>query len=342
MSNGNDRKFFTAACDADAEKLLSEVLNEMRNSLDGTGLCVVLGGSYGRGDGGVRLDRENGILYNDLDFFVFARKKVPGAGNMLKNIAEKYEHELKVDVDFSRIMTLKDIKNNAPRLMMQELKRGYVHVCGEDLLIRYLPAIPAEFLPFSEACRLLVNRGMGLLFAGEKIANDSGEADFILRNIYKAILGAGDAMLISHGTYRWKISERLTLIEKSDMPECWKQLYREAVEFKHTPHRKLKPDMVSFWQSARDLFQGAALNCAGVQKASDLREGIFDRCRQCGEISLMNYIKYGVKTRSIPLKGGYYYTMPAVAVMAGEVFAALNEMPEKIDEKLYQRWLIFN
>jgi hypothetical protein len=34
--------------------------------------------------------------------------------------------------------------------------------------------------------------------------------------------------------------------------------------------------------------------------------------------------------------------MPAVAVMAGEVFASLNEMPEKIDEKLFQRWLIFN
>ena len=261
---------------------------------------------------------------------------------MLKELAEKYEKELKVDVDFSRIMSVKDIKKNCKRLMMQELKRGYHLVCGEDLLAEYLPEFPAEKLPFSEACRLILNRGMGLLFAGEKIANDSDETDFILRNIYKAILGAGDAMLISHGTYRWKISERLTLIEKSDMPECWKQLYREAVEFKHTPHRKLKPDMVSFWQSARDLFQGAALNCAGEHKASELSRGIFNRCRQCGEISLMNYIKYGVKTRSIPLKGGYYYTMPAVAVMAGEVFAALNKMPEKIDEKLYQRWLIFN
>lgn len=342
MLNGKDHKFFTATCDADAEKLLSEVLTEMRNSLDGTGLCVVLGGSYGRGDGGVRLDRENGILYNDLDFFVFARKKVPGAGDMLKNIARKYEHELKVDVDFSRIMTLKDIKNNAPRLMMQELKRGYVHVCGEDLLIRHLPALPAECLPFYEACRLLVNRGMGLLFAGEKIVNNSDEADFILRNFYKAILGAGDAMLISHGNYRWKIAERLDLIEKSDMPENWKQLYREAVDFKHTPHRKLKPDMAAFWQSVRDFFQGAALNCAGAHKQSELAESIFNRCRQCGETSLMNYIKYGVKTRSFPLKGGLYYTMPAVAVMAGEVVAELNEMPQKIDEKLYQRWLIFN
>ena len=91
-------KKFTANGDPEAEKLLSDVLCEMKRSLDGTGLCVLLGGSYGRGDGGVRLDRENGILYNDLDFFVFAEKKSPDAALCLKKISEKYEHLLKVDV----------------------------------------------------------------------------------------------------------------------------------------------------------------------------------------------------------------------------------------------------
>ena len=165
MLNGKDHKNFTACGDTEAENLLSRVLNEMSCALDGTGLCVVLGGSYGRGDGGVRIDRENGILYNDLDFFVFAREKSASAQSQLKEISEKYEHELKVDVDFSAVMTVKDIRKNASRLMMQELKRGYHLVCGEDLLAEYLPEIPAEKLPFSEACRLLVNRGMGLLFA---------------------------------------------------------------------------------------------------------------------------------------------------------------------------------
>ncbi len=344
MLNGNAHKNFTACGDPDAEELLERVLLEIRGALSGTGLCVVLGGSYGRGDGGVRKDRENGILYNDLDFFVFARKKTANAEVVLKELAEKYEKELKIDVDFSSIMSVEDIKNNAKRLMMQELKRGYHLVCGEDLLAEYLPALPSEKLPFSEACRLLLNRGMGLLLAGEKISNGSTESDFILRNIYKAVLGAVDAMLISAGEYRWQISERLTHIEKSDMPENWKKLYREAVEFKRSPHRKAKADMVSFWNEVRDFFRAAMLRCAGGAAGENLLKCVCDRCRAGGEAALKNYIKYCIKTRSLKLRGTSIYTVPAVAVLQKELFLALENMPERIDVqgKLYQHWLIFN
>ena len=341
MLNGKDHKNFTACGDIEAENLLSRVLNEMSSALSGTGLCVMLGGSYGRGDGGVRLDRENGILYNDLDFFVFAREKSADAQVQLKEIAQKYEHELKVDVDFSAVMTVNDIKKNASRLMMQELKRGCRLVCGEDLLAEYLPEIPAESLPFSEACRLLVNRGMGLLFAGEKIVNNSDDTDFILRNIYKAILGAGDAMLIAENMYRWEIAGRLELIEKSKMPDIYRELYREAVEFKRAPHRKRKPDMKSFWNVVRDFFQAAVVRCA---QTNDVHTGIYCRCAENGELSLKNYVKYCIKSRSLPILAWNYYTMPTVAVLVVSVYIALTRMPEKIDRQgeLYRHWLIFN
>ena len=291
----------------------------------------------------MRLDRNNGLLYNDLDFFVFARKRSTDADALLKEIAEKYEHLLKVDVDFSRVMTVKEIKNNASRLMMQELKRGYFPVCGEDLLAGYLPALPAEELPFSEACRLLLNRGMGLLFAGQKIAEGSADTDFIMRNIYKAILGAADAMLISGGRYRWKLAERLEAVENSPIPEEWKDLYREAVDFKHSPHRQVKEDMNAFWNRVRILFSGAVLYCAG-ESEKDLRNGIFKRCGQSGEVSLKNYIKYCIKSRSLPIAGWKYYTMPAAAVLVKEVFSVLNNMPDAADgqSRLYRHWLIFN
>ena len=342
MLNANEHKKFTANADIEAEKLLEKVLSEIKETLSGTELCVFLGGSYGRGDGGVRLDCENGILYNDLDFFVFARRKTADAESLLKKIAEKYEHELKVDVDFSRIMTVKDIKNNASRLMMQELKRGYYRVCGEDLLEKYLPVLPADKLPFSEACRLLLNRGMGLLLAGAKIAENSPDTDFILRNIYKAILGAGDAILAASGEYRWKLAERLEFIERSDLQDDWKKLYREAVDFKRSPHRKCREDMKSFLNSVRDFLQAAVIRCAG--EGENIRDGIFCRCRKSGELSLKNYIKYCIKSRSLPLGKWKYYTIPQAAVLVEDVFSALNDMPEKMDEqnKLYQHWLIFN
>ena len=123
---------------------------------------------------------------------------------------------------------VKDIKNNARRLMMQELKRGCRLVCGEDLLAQYLPEVPAGELPFSEACRLLLNRGMGLYMAGEKLVNNSPDIDFILRNIYKAILGTADAMLIAEHQYRWQLSERLELFKNSEYPEEWKNLRKSS------------------------------------------------------------------------------------------------------------------
>ena len=342
---GNAPEKFTSCGDMEAEMLLGKVLSEMNGHFSGTGLCVYLGGSYGRGDGGVRLDRENGVLYNDLDFFVFARKKCDNAEVLLKEIAGKYEKELKVDVDFSRVMGVNDIKNNAKRLMMQELKRGYHLVAGEDLLEQYLPAYPAEELPFSEACRLLLNRGMGLLLAGEKIANDSDETDFILRNIYKAVLGAGDAMMIAEGEYRWSLAERLNYVESTAMPDHWKDFYREAVQFKQAPHRKKKQDMISFWNSVRDFFQAAMSRCSGEQEYHSFRDGIYNRCYASGEISIKNYIKYCIKSRTLQIAPDWhFYRIPPVAVLIHNVYLALNRIPDKLDKQseLYRQWLIFN
>ena len=339
MLNANARKNFTACGDVKAEELLEKVLSEMKERFSGTDLCVVLGGSYGRGDGGVRQDQENGILYNDLDFFVFARKKCDNAEVLLKEIAGKYEKELKVDVDFSRIMSIKDMKNNARRLMMQELKRGYRLVAGEDLLAEYLPEFPAEEIPFSEACRLWLNRGMGLLLAWEKIAANSADTDFILRNINKAILGACDAALIAEGKYKWTIGERLTEINHSELNADCKELYARAVAFKKSPNREMAQDLKKLWFSVRDIFR----ECMEYG-CSDSCAAIWLMCEKDREVSLKNYVKYSIKSRTLPLMNWKFYTMPAVAVLANEVFWQLDRRePDPVSEsKLYQQWLIFN
>ncbi len=336
MLNANAHKKFTACNDAEAEMLLERVLAEMQKNLSGTALCVYLGGSYGRGDGGVRQDRANGILYNDLDFFVFARKKCDNAGVVLKEIAGKYEKELKVDVDFSSIMSVNDIKNNSKRLMMQELKRGYRLVAGEDLLEQYLPAIPAEKLPFSEACRLLLNRGMGLLLAGEKITGNSADTDFILRNIYKAILGACDAFLIAEHKYQWHIEERLAEINNSGLSADCKRLYAQAVKFKRTPNREVTQDLKDLWQSVCGVFK----ECMTLSCGKD----IYIKCQLESEVSLKNFIKYCIKSRSLPLANWKRHTMPPVAILAERVYQELGNTPDKAvkQSKLYRQWLIFN
>lgn len=344
MLNENAPKNFTATRNQEAENLLNQVLLEIKEALKNTKLCVLLGGSYGRGDGGVRIDKENGILYNDLDFFVFAKASLPSDQILLKEIAKKYEEILKVDVDFSRIMTIKDIQNNASRLMMQELKRGYYLVCGEDLIAQYLVEIPNNLIPFSEACRLLLNRGMGLLLAGEKITNNSSDIDFILRNIYKAILGTGDAMLIANNNYQWKIAEREKKIEQLVIKEEWKKLYQEAVLFKYSPSRIQKLDIVDLWNQVKDFYRFGMLYCAKANDENNLLKSLAVQCKKNNEVSIKNYLKYSIKSRSIPINDFYVYCLPAVASILPVLYNNLDTTPTavKINRKLYKHWLIFN
>jgi hypothetical protein len=343
MLSENRYKKFTASNNVDAEKLLAMVLDEMCQALAGSEISVYLGGSYGRGEGGVRSDSANGLLYNDLDFFVFARQKSDKYNKLLQEISEKYEHLLKVDIDFSRVITVKEIKQNSKRLMMQELKRGHVLVYGEDLLAEFLPELSAEKLPFSEAARLLLNRGIGLLWANEKISCEIEQVDFILRNINKAILGAGDALLISKGDYRWHIQERCEAIMTSDLADEWKELYRRACEFKSSPSREIAGDITQLWQSAKKFYLEMFLKVVDSANGDDLAKKIYKKCKKSGELSLLNYIKYVVKSFSIPIEIGFF-SMPHAAVLIPQVFAELANGEGRLDLEgdLYKKWLKFN
>ena len=344
MLNVNAHKNFTSSGDCEAEKLIAGLLDDMRRELADTALCIILGGSYGRGEGGVRQDRENGLLYNDLDFFVFTEKTVPGAEKKLREFAEKYEKTVHIDVDFSRVMSVRDIRNNAKRLMMQELKRGYRLVCGKDLLQEYLPGIPADQLPFSEACRLLLNRGMGMLFAWEKISEKSSDKDFIIRNINKAALAAGDAILIAQKHYCWSISERIEALNKTDLPEEWKMLYRNAVEFKKSPTADVYTDMAEMWEQVHAFLLAATLRAAGAEPGEDPELCIRRKCKKGGELSVLNYVKYCVRGRTLPLNSPGRFAAPAVTVLVTELYRKLSSGQRNIDRssKLYRLWQIFN
>ena len=103
--------------------------------------------------------------------------------------------------------------------------------------------------------------------------------------------------------------------------------------------------MLKFWHSVRDYFESAMVRCAGVKKYNDFQDGIYTRCYSNKETKLINYIKYCVKTRTLELITPRYYTIPPVAVLAGEVFSAFcNNQHLTIDKqgKLYRHWLIFN
>ena len=66
---------YTMTADPDVKSVLDCFLPAVSAEIDALQLpklrAVVLGGGYGRGEGGVRHTPEGGRLYNDLDFFVY-------------------------------------------------------------------------------------------------------------------------------------------------------------------------------------------------------------------------------------------------------------------------------
>ena len=156
---------------------------------------VVLGGGYGRGEGGAieKLESKVGVgegkssalelqlktptfaLSNDLDFFAITEDGVPEAETVasiaaaLEPVSKRWTERLGVDVDFA-VKTPWRLKHDEDRLMVQELVHGYYDVAGckgEELFAGIARREPSE-LPVGEATRLLMNRGMGLLLAKSK------------------------------------------------------------------------------------------------------------------------------------------------------------------------------
>ena len=259
---------------------------------------VVLGGGYGRGEGGVieecRIEnvecRINGSrssnaecrLSNDLDFFAITEDgasaaEIAAIAAALEPISKEWTAKIGIDVDFT-VRTPWRIKHDQERLMIQELVRGYFDVAGKngETLFSAIKRIDASKIPWTEAARLIMNRGMGLMLAKCKIENvkckngeainESGatvaecrmspERNFIVRNINKCVLGAGDARLIARHAYAWRLADRVSALDDN--------LYAQAAEWKIRP----RTDSVCDWETARTVWLATYEEIVGAARRS--------------------------------------------------------------------------
>lgn len=230
---------------------------------------VVLGGGYGRGEGGVFADGAEERLSNDLDFFAVTAPDTSTDGiraimAALAPVSEAWTAKLGVDVDFV-VRTPWRIRHDEARVMIQELVRGYVDVAGRPgaELFQDVARRPPEALPWTEAVRLLVNRGVGLT-----LARTSGDAVFAERNVNKCVLGAGDAVLVARHAYAWRVEDRASALgwPAYDAAMAWKfrpraggtcgwdearNLWLQAVEEVRDAGRRDGADGRSLYQAAR-------------------------------------------------------------------------------------------
>ena len=284
---------------ADALAAIGREIDAMRiPSLAG----VVLGGGYGRGEGGVRECKVESVkckvegmpvaecrLSNDLDFFAITKEGATDAdaaavARALEPLSRRWSEKLGIDVDFMG-RTPWRLRHDQERLMVQELVHGYVDVAGEkgEVLFAGIERREPSDLPWMEAARLLMNRGMGLLLAAEKLQSVvdgrhptadcrlSNVHSFINRNINKCILGAGDAFLISRGLYRWRATERADVCEA----QGFDRLYRSAVEWKFRP----SDGPVCDWETAREEWLDAKMNVVAAVDGEGFRRSFRSAAR---------------------------------------------------------------
>ena len=257
---------------------------------------VVLGGGYGRGEGGVFRTLAGDQPYNDLEFYVFTQGS-DASGADWHGLAEKLTAVAGIDVEF-KLLPLAKLCRATPNMFYYDLIVGHRWVIGDDALFTGCDQHrDAARIPLHEATRLLMNRCLGLLFSAARLQPpDLGvaDADFVTRNLFKAQLAFGDVVLVSHGQYHWSCAERnrrLLALPAAAAP-AWltavQQGHTAGVAFKlhPTPATESRPALLArhaaLLEQARQLWLWLENRRLGTAYASG-REYAASRRNKCPE-----------------------------------------------------------
>lgn len=236
------------------EHLLAETCKEISRGIQkivsqGKLEALILGGGYGRGEGGVLSTEIGDAPYNDLEFFVLIegppRLNEHRYGAAIHELGHRMTGVLGIEVEF-KILSLEKLRTSATTMFYYDLVRGHRVISGpENILKACSHHADAGRIPLHEAMRLLMNRCSGLLFAAERLSRTefTGEdADFTARNIAKAQLALGDVVLTALGRYHWSCLTRhksLELVNEPGLPmEELLAFHTDGVAFKLHPHQE--------------------------------------------------------------------------------------------------------
>jgi len=277
--------------------------------------AVILGGGYGRGEGGIKIDGGKKSLYNDYDMFIvsnnISRSKKVKYHKILNDELEPFSKEIGIDVDFGPLKNRCELSHVPFTMMYYELRNGHKVVYGNPDVLSSLPDFRGENMPAGEACRLMLNRGVGLLLAGNRLEEKSDDLEFIERNIYKAVMAAGDTLMIEQKCYHFSYVKRLSMAEKiSDTPifrkHSFLDLYRSSIEYKLKPvhdYEKLQELYLKVKEIYADFYLNAFSGLLGapVKNWNDLISGLISskQDERSIERSLKNIILNAAKVKNL-------------------------------------------
>jgi hypothetical protein len=229
---------------------------------------LLLGGGYGRGEGGVLRMRGEELPYNDLEFYVFVRGSAQLAERRYRAALHKLGHDLEayagVEVEF-KVVSRQVLMRSGTTMFFYDLVSGHHRIFGDaSILDGCEHQRLGEQIPLHEASRLLMNRCSGLLFSAERLSRGhftAEDSDFVGRNCSKAELALGDSVLTALGMYHHSVRRRSELLDSlpasTDVPRFAElvQLHRKGTEFKLHP---------VFSRESREVLQARFDNLRGV------------------------------------------------------------------------------
>jgi len=300
----------SAEFNARMHQWLTALAGEVRALLGDNLVALILGGGYGRGEGGVLLVAGEERPYNDLDFTLVVHRQADIPEEALESVRHRYERLIGIAVDFSRPLTLDAVRRWPFTLMWSDLLHGHAVLEGPaDVLTANAPSMPSGRLPAIEATRLLLNRGAGLLWSMRvlRAAEPPPDADFVRRNYFKCALALGDALLISYGRFATPYTGRDRLLAGL-LPECRPVLsfdlaclYDEALAFKFQPGESARQfsdtdlrTLASQWGEVCLQVENRRTGAAWPNLAAYVRDG---RWREPAQNSLRHWPRNLVRNR---------------------------------------------
>ncbi len=208
--------------------------------------ALLLGGGYGRGEGGVLTTPIGDAPYNDLEFFLLIsghpRLNERRYGAAIHDLEHRMTEKLGIEVEF-KILSLEKLVASPTTMFYYDLVCGHRVTVGSPAVLEACAhhADPT-CIPAHEATRLMMNRCSGLLFAAERLARSDltrEDLDFTARNIAKAQLALGDVILTTLGKYHWSCIERhkqLASVNETSLPLAdLLAFHKDGVAFKLHP-----------------------------------------------------------------------------------------------------------
>jgi len=233
-----------AALDELIESQLASIRDEVLSLLPADRIQgLVLGGGYGRGEGGAMRTSEGLWPYNDYDLVLvhdIADEAALKAALHQVHVSQSAACGIHVDVTPIKSSALATLPQT---LTWYELGRGHRVVHGKPDVLAPLRARELSRVPESEWGRLLFNRGSGLLFSiwalqgkSQTLLADESFEQFTTRQVQKAWLSLGDVWLAERGKYSFSVQERAENIRAlgSDGP-AFRDSYLKATDFKLAP-----------------------------------------------------------------------------------------------------------